>query len=349
MNTFVDNLEKIKKETLSALTKLQSYEEIERLEFDTLGRKGVVTESMKGIAALPVSEKPNAGKVLNEVKIALKEAFDHAKSKHQKANASEAIDITLPGIQAPQGHLHPITYAIEEIETIFARLGFTRVRYNEVEWDYFAFEALNMPSDHPARDDWETFFITEKPIAGKEKGRILLTPHTSSGQVREMKRHSAKGEPIRMLNIAKTYRRQIDITHVPMFHQFEGLVVDKEVTITQLIGVLQHFVKEFFGPDRRIRLRPYNFRFTEPSFEIDISCGICAGVGCNYCKEGWSELGGAGMVHEVVLRHGGYDPAQYTGFAFGFGVERTYLMKNNLNIGDLRTIYSNDMRFLEQF
>lgn len=311
---------------------------------DFLGRKSIFAQLSKELGALSKEEKPRAGQELGALKQQLEE---YAASLSEEEGEKEYIDVTLPGEARAQGHLHLVTYAIEEIERIFTRLGFRRVAYPEVEWDYFAFEALNMPATHPARDEWETFFITGKEVPGK--GRMLLTPHTSSGQVREMREASKKDLPVRMLNIAKTYRRQIDVSHTPMFHQFEGLVVDKDMTMTQLIGTLDYFVKEFFGATRKVRLRPYHFRFTEPSFEVDISCGICGGVGCHYCKEGWSELGGAGMVHPTVLQNGGYDPEIYSGFAFGFGVERTYMMKNNLNIGDLRLLYSNDIRFLEQF
>jgi phenylalanyl-tRNA synthetase alpha chain len=208
-----------------------------------------------------------------------------------------------------------------------------------------------MPSDHPARDEWETFFMDAPPHA--KLGKMVLTPHTSSGQAREMHR----GElPIRMINISKTYRRQIDVSHVPMFHQFEGLMVDKNVSVTHLKGVLDYFAKAFFGPERKTRLRPFHFRFTEPSFEVDISCGICGGTGrlaeggkCRLCKEGWLELGGAGMTHPNVLKAGGIDPEEYGAFAFGWGVERTMMMKSGVKIDDIRELYRNDLRFLRQF
>ncbi len=219
-----------------------------------------------------------------------------------------------------------------------------------MDWDYYAFESLNMPPDHPARDEWETFFM-DAPVS--EMGKMVLTPHTSNSQVRELER----GEfPVRMINIAKCYRRQSDATHVPMFHQFEGLYVDKNVSITHLRGVLDYFAKSFFGADRKTRLRPFHFRFTEPSFEIDISCGVCGGSGigadkqkCKICKRGWLELGGAGMVHPNVLKAAKVDPKKYSGFAFGWGVERTYLMKEGMQIDDLRALYKNDLRFLKQF
>lgn len=345
----IDEIHGLKKQALQKINSVGSLGELERYEIELFGRKGLLTALMKRIKDVEVDQRKGVGQLMNETKQSLEAGFRDQKKTLAGIAAQKraSIDVTLPGTHPPQGSLHPMTYAIEEIEEIFTRLGFIRRRYNEVEWDYYAFEALNMPADHPARDEWETFFISEKPVGSL--GRVLLTPHTSSGQVREMRQARAEERPVRMLNIAKTYRRQIDISHLPMFHQFEGLVVDTGVTITQLIGVLDYFVKQFFSPDRTIRLRPFHFRFTEPSFEVDVSCGLCAGKGCSYCKGGWSEIGGAGMVHPNVLKAGGYDPDKVTGFAFGFGVERCYLMKNNLNIGDLRLLYSNDIRFLRQF
>ena len=202
-----------------------------------------------------------------------------------------------------------------------------------------------MPKDHPARDVWETFFVDSKK--DKKYGQMVLTPHTSSGQIREMER--IKNPPIRMINIAKCFRRELDASHTPMFHQFEGLVIDKDISIAHLKGTLDYFAKNYFGPERKTRLRPFHFQFTEPSFEVDISCGICKAKGCKVCKEGWLELGGAGMVYPSVLKNGGIDPQKYTGFAFGWGVERVVMMKPGLNIPDLRLLYSSDLRFLRQF
>ena len=256
------------------------------------------------------------------------------------------------------GHLHIVTQAIMEITRIFEKIGFTRVRHPEVDWDWYPFESLNMPPNHPARDEWETFFIecqkskvpAKRDPASRDKSQkfsnMVLTPHTSNGQVREME----KGKlPIRMINIAKCYRRQSDVSHVPMFHQFEGMYIDKGVTIGDLTGVFNFFVKNYFGPDRKVRLRPFHFQFTEPSVEIDINCGICLGRGCRLCKEGWLEMAGGGMVHPIVLKNGGIDPNIYSGFAFGWGVERAYMMKSGTKLDDIRLLYSNDVRFLEQF
>jgi phenylalanyl-tRNA synthetase alpha chain len=284
----------------------------------------------------------------NNVKQTIEDALETQKSKlkgQKLAKTVERIDVTNPGIKPHLGHLHLVTQAIEEITDIFGKIGFERVRYPEVEWDWYAFEALNFPKDHPARDDWETFFIKGDP--DPKKGSMLLTPQTSSGQIREMERLGKP--PIRMLNLAKCYRRQSDISHAPMFHQFEGLVIDKDISITHLKGTLDYFVKSWFGEKRESRIRPYHFQFTEPSFEVDVTCGVCLGIGCKLCKEGWLEMGGAGMVHPNVLRAGGIDPQKYTGFAFGWGVERVLMMREGLKIDDLRILYSNNLEFLEQF
>lgn len=342
-------LQLLKKEVIEHIKELASAQALIEFEFVIMGRKGKFTELAKKIATASPKEKPEIGKLINEIKQALAQEFQKKKQivLDDDRNEGAALDVTLPGECQPRGHLHLVTRAIEEIENIFTPLGFSLANHNEVEWDYYAFEALNMPKWHPARDEWETFFLSEDAVGSK--GRMLLTPHTSSGQVREMEKRSAKKQGVRMINIGKCYRRQSDISHVPMFHQFEGLTVDRSITMRELIGTIEYFVKNFFGTERKVRLRPYHFRFTEPSFEVDVTCGICSAKGCLYCKEGWSEIAGAGMVHPNVLRAGGYDPKKYTGFAFGFGIERSYMMKNNLNIPDVRLLYSNDIRFLEQF
>ncbi|HBC39737.1 TPA: phenylalanine--tRNA ligase subunit alpha, partial [Candidatus Uhrbacteria bacterium] len=309
--------------------------------------------AIKAVTKLPIEKRPAFGILANEVKQTIEKALEEkakSLSNARKINLLEKIDVTNPGVKPPLGHLHLVSLAIEEITEIFEKIGFVKVRYPEVEWDWYAFEALNFPPNHPARDDWETFFIDEKPHP--KYGPMVLTPHTSSGQIREM---TTNKPPIKMLNIAKCYRRQSDVSHVPMFHQFEGLLIDKGVTIAQLKGVFDFFVKRFFGPEREVRLRPHHFRFTEPSFELDISCNLCggsakiAGKKCRMCKQGWLELGGAGMVHPNVLHAGGLDPKEYNGFAFGWGVERTLMMKSGMNIDDIRILYKNDLRFLKQF
>jgi len=337
----------IKNAAVSLILDAKDAKELEELKLQFLGRSGRLTVAIKEITSLPVEKRPEIGMLANEIKTTIEQTLEN-KERELKNKSRETqrqqIDVTNPGIKPPLGHLHLITQAIEEITDIFENIGFTRVRYPEIEWDYYAFTALNFPENHPARDDWETFFTTDKP--DPKKGPIILTPHTSSGQVRKMEE---KKLPIKMLNIAKCYRRQSDISHTQMFHQFEGLVVGENIAIIHLKGVLDYFVKSYFGDRRVSRIRPYHFQFTEPSFEVDVSCGVCNGKGCKLCKAGWLELGGAGMVHPNVLRYGGIDPEKYTGFAFGWGVERVLMMKEGLVINDLRLLYSNRLDFLEQF
>jgi len=337
----------IKNDSTGLILSAESLNELNEIKLDFLGKSGRFTAAMKDLSKIPAEKRPEIGRLANEVKVSIEELIAQQEKKLGAKTASvgvSSIDVTMPGTLPPQGHLHLITQAIEEISTIFQHIGFTHVRYPEVEWDWYAFGGLNFPENHPARDDVETFFIDAKVHA--ENGRMLLTPHTSSGQIREMR----KGKlPIRMLNIAKCYRRQSDVSHSPMFHQFEGLVVNKNISIANLKGVLDYFVKSYFGVNRKSRIRPYHFQFTEPSFEVDISCGVCNGRGCKLCKGGWLELGGAGMVHPNVLRAGGLDPKNYTGFAFGWGVERVMMMKQGLSVPDLRMLYSTDLRFLRQF
>lgn len=348
--------EKLKKEAVAALSKVADRDALERARVELLGRKGKLSELMKRMGELTDEQRKLAGKVANEVKQAVEAAFSSAELAVSRAEAGavaekERIDVTEPGVAPEEGHLHPVSQAIAEVTDIFAHIGFTRVRAPEVDWDWYAFESLNMPKDHPARDDWETFFVapTDAQCSEGKKGRIVLTPHTSNSQVREME----KGKlPIRMININRTYRRQSDVTHVPMFHQFEGLMIGEGLSVAHLKGVLEHFAHGFFGASRSIRLRPHHFRFTEPSFEVDISCGGCserAGAACRLCKGGWLELGGAGMVHPNVLTTGGLDPEKVTGFAFGWGVERTLMMREGIKIDDIRVLYKNDLRFVTQF
>lgn len=334
----------IKNQAMSQILSAKDAAELEQIRIDYFGRSGKLTSLIKEIKDAPEDQRKQIGLTINEVKKSIEELI-----ANQKNNFKESVrvwfDATIPGIKPAIGHIHPITNTIEEISKIFGRIGFERARYPEVEWDWFAFESLNMPKGHPARDEWETFFV-DAPDSPKY-GKMVLTPHTSSGQVREMLR--VKTPPIRMINIAKCYRRQSDISHTPMFHQFEGLVIDKGISIVNLKGTLDYFATSFFGSERKTRLRPYHFQFTEPSFEIDISCGVCGGKGCKVCKAGWLELGGAGMVHPNVLKAGNIDSKKYSGFAFGWGVERVLMMKDGINIPDLRTIYSTDLRYLSQF
>jgi phenylalanyl-tRNA synthetase alpha chain len=316
-----------------------------------LGKNGRFTNLSKQLKEIDAAERKAAGQALQQLKGELEAIFAKTEEKPE-----EWLDPTLPGYDQEPGRLHPVSQAIRDITRIFERIGFTRVRYPEVDWDFYAFEALNMPKNHPARDDWETFFV-ERPT-DPAKGKVILTPHTSNGQVREMERLNHE-PPIRMINIARCYRRQQDVTHTPMFHQFEGLAVDRGITIQHLKGTIDHFAREFYGPGTRSRIRPFHFQFTEPSFEVDFSCTICGGTGivsdgensekCRFCKSGWHEVGGAGMVHPNVLRAGGIDPDEFTGFAFGWGIERTYALQRDLHLDDIRHLYSGDLRFLGQF
>ena len=325
--------------------------DVKGLKNKYLGKKGLINDLMRGLKAVPQEMRPLAGQILNELKKNLNHQLNLL-GEGLLIQTANKIDLTMPGIKSGVGHMHPVSQAMEEITHIFEKIGFTRVRYPEVDWDYYVFESLNMPPNHPARDEWETFFI-DKP-EHERMGKMVLTTHTSNGQVREMERLKGK-PPIRMINIARCYRRQQDATHTQMFHQFEGLVVDKGINIQHLKGTLDYFAEQFYGPGTKSRIRPFHFQFTEPSFEVDFSCHICHGTGkkgkskCKFCKSGWHEVGGAGMVHPNVLKAGGINPDEYTGFAFGWGVERTYTLKEGLNIDDIRLIYSDDLRFLEQF
>jgi len=349
-------LDSAAEEAVAALGQAKDKAAFEAWEVAALGRKSPFSALLKELGGLDETSRKEVGQHANRLKRKIEQARDARREEVEGASfaslaESDRIDVTVPGLPLPEGHLHLVTQAIREIEGIFSRIGFNRVRHPEVEWDWYAFEALNMPPDHPARDEWETFFIDAPP--SEKLGKLVLTPHTTSGDVREMEKRKL---PIRMMNISKTYRRQIDVSHVPMFHQFEGLLVDKNVSVTHLKGVLDHFARAFFGPERKTRLRPFHFRFTEPSFEVDVSCGICGGTGrvegdakCRLCKEGWLELGGAGMLHPNVLKAGKIDPEEYGGLAFGWGVERTMMMKSGVKIPDIRELYRNDFRFLRQF
>lgn len=351
-----EQLKQLRRDAATKVAVISDIAALDAFELELLGRRqGKLTAILRKLSLLPSEERKEMGELANQVKGALGRLIAEKRAEFSRgrlANIEDAewIDVTAPGQHPPAGRLHPIAATIRDITAIFERIGFIRARHPEVDSDYYVFEALNMPPDHPARDEWETFFV--KPTADSRQpiaGRVVLTPHTSNGQVREMEKGIL---PIRMINIGKCYRRQVDATHTPMFHQFEGLLVDRDVAVTHLKGTLDHFVRSYFGLDRRTRLRPFHFRFTEPSFEVDISCAVCGGTGaaggmkCKTCKSGWLELGGAGMVHANVLKAGGIDPKEYSGFAFGWGVERAFMMK--AGISDIRVLYSNDLRFLQR-
>lgn len=353
-----DQINNLKNEAVGEILEAKDEKALEEIRTRFLGRSGKINELTKQIPKLPPEEKGETGKLINETKQTIEKVLSETKEKltNKEKGESEWFDVTLPGKKVPLGNTHLITNTINEISDIFTKIGFKRARYPEAEWDWYAFGGLNFPENHPARDEWETFFIDG--LFNKKYGKGLLTPHTSSGQLREMEEVKAlsagRQAPIRMLNIAKCYRRQSDISHSPMFYQFEGLVVDKEINITHLKGTLDYFFKQFFGPEREARIRPFHFQFTEPSFEVDVSCSECLGTGklkngeiCRVCKEGWLEIGGSGMVHPDVLKNGGIDPEEYSGFAFGWGVERVLMMK--YGIGDIRLLFEGDIRYLKQF
>lgn len=340
----MDNIIKnLLEQSKAKIENAKSLKDLNTIYVDLFGKNSPLVDLTKKIPSLPQNDRPKAGQAINIAKQQLEDLYQKKHSSLITGHSTLYVDVTAPGKKQTLGHLHLVSQAIEEIVEIFTKLGFSLQSYPEVDWDWYAFESLNMPKNHPARDDWETFFT--KSEASPKYGRQVLTPHTSNGQVREME--EVKKIPIRMINISRCYRRQIDVSHTPMFHQFEGLLVDKNVSIADLRGTFDFFTTAFFGPNRVTRLRPHHFRFTEPSFEVDVTCGVCSGRGCRLCKDGWLELGGAGMVHPKVLESGKIDPKIYSGFAFGWGIERTIAMKTELP--DIRLLYQNDIRFLEQF
>ena len=340
-----EKLIRLKNEAIAIIWQTKNLSDLENLRIKYLGKRGNLTLILKQLPKLEASQRKSLGRLANDVKKTIEQAIAETQEKILSSGEKrEWFDVTKPGIKPTIGHLHLITQAITEITQIFEKIGFRRAYYPEVDWDWYVFEGLNMAKNHPARDEWETFFLETPPHP--KLGKMVLTTHTTNAQLHEME----KGKlPIKIINIAKCYRRQYDVSHVPMFHQFDGFIVDKNISVTHLKGVLDYFVREFFGPARKARIRPFHFRFTEPSFEFDVSCGVCGGRGCKLCKGGWHELGGAGMIHPQVLKNGGIDPQKYTGLAFGWGVERTYMMKAGLKIDDIRLLYANDLRFLEQF
>jgi phenylalanyl-tRNA synthetase alpha chain len=339
-----DKLRALQTEALEKIESVQNLKELNDIRVAYLGKKGPVTEILKGMGKLSAEERPKMGALANEVRGSIKEKIE---SKHEKLEReavqkkleSETIDVTLPGRPVRKGSHHPLTKMVEEIEDLFIGMGYTIAEGPEVEKDYYNFEALNLPKGHPARDMQDSFYITED---------ILLRTHTSPVQARTMEGKNGKG-PIKIICPGKVYRRDTDdATHSHQFTQIEGLVVDENIRMSDLKGTLQVFAKKMFGEDREIRLRPSFFPFTEPSVEMDISCKMCGGKGCNVCKKtGWIEILGAGMVHPNVLEMAGYDSKKYTGFAFGMGPERIAMLK--YGIDDIRHFYTNDVRFLTQF
>ena len=338
-----DELKKIKETAIQALEEATSMEHLNEQKIRFLGKKGELTAILKGMGKLSAEERPVMGQLANEVRDEINQALERKmtemKAALQEARLnSETLDVTLPGRALNHGAKHPITMVIEEAKQIFLGLGFEVAEGPEIESDYYNFEALNLPKDHPARDMQDTFYINPE---------VVLRTQTSGVQVHTMEAKQGAW-PIRVICPGKVYRKDDDATHSPMCHQIEGLMVDKNIRRSDLNGLLLSFCQEMFGKDTNIRLRPSYFPFTEPSVEVDISCCMCHGKGCRMCSNtGWLEILGAGMVHPNVLRAGGYDPEQVSGFAFGMGVERIAMLKYGIN--DLRLMYENDLRFLRQF
>lgn len=330
-----------------ALLKVKSTDDLKLLQdihVKYLGKKGPITEVLRGMGKLSKEERPAIGQLANDVRKAIGETIQKKRAeletqKIERELEAQTIDVTLPGRQVPMGNRHPLAGVIREIEDLFIGLGFSIAEGPEVEEDYYNFEALNLPKDHPARDMQDSFYITDD---------VLLRTHTSPVQARTLEKHKGKG-PVKVICPGKVYRRDTDdATHSHQFMQIEGLYVDKNVRLSDLKGVLTVFAKHMFGKDRDIRLRPSFFPFTEPSVEMDISCFRCGGEGCSVCKgTGWIEILGSGMVHPNVLRMSGFDPEIYTGFAFGMGPERIAMLK--YGIDDIRHFYNDDIRFLKQF
>ena len=339
-----EQLEAIRKSALESIAGTQSGAELEALRVKYLGKKGELTAVLKQMGKLSPEERPVMGQMANEVRAALEKAIEEqsailAEKALEAKLEAETVDVTIPGKKTELGHKHPMYTALDEFKQIFLNMGFEIFDGPEVEQEDYNFTKLNTPADHPAREWSDTFYLTED-------SSILLRTQTSPMQIRAMEEH---GVPIRMISPGRVYRKdEVDATHSPMFHQIEGLVVDKGITMADLKGTLNAVIREIYGPETQTRFRPHHFPFTEPSCEVDIQCHKCGGKGCPTCKgEGWIEVLGAGMVHPKVLRNCGVDPDEYSGFAFGFGLER--LAMGRFKISDLRLIFENDVRFLEQF
>lgn len=332
------SIEQIRTEALSEIEKADNIDQVNAVSTRFIGRKGIVTQYLRDVAKLPAQERPEAGKKANQTKKAIEMAVNSAISRFSSSpkEISDAIDVSLPGRFFPRGTIHPITRITRRICDIFERMGFDIGEGPEVETDYYNFEALNIPKNHPARDMQDTFYISEN---------IVLRTHTSPIQIRFMESHTP---PVRIIAPGKVYRCDSDLTHTPMFHQVEGLLVDENISFGDLKGILTLFVQQIFDDKTALRFRPSFFPFTEPSAEVDIACVICRGEGCKVCSgTGWLEVLGCGMVHPAVFENVGYDTTKYSGFAFGMGVERIAMLKYGIN--DLRMFFESDIRFLRQF
>ncbi len=337
-----EKLEQIRQEAVASLKNARDLSELDEIRVRFLGKKGELTAILKQMGGLSAEERPVVGqlanKIRNDIEEALETSLSSLKSKMTELRLkNEELDITMPGKKSPSGGLHPLSTVLNDMIDIFTSMGFDVVDGPEVETDYYNFEALNVPADHPARDMQDTFYIGEN---------ILLRTQTSAAQIRTME---TRKPPIRIICPGRVYRAdEVDATHSPVFHQIEGLVVDKGITMCDLKGVLEQFAHEIYGPETKVKFRPSFFPFTEPSVEVDVSCSECGGKGCRVCKNtGWIEILGAGMVHPRVLSACGIDPEEYSGFAFGIGLDR--LTTTRYKISDIRLLFENDLRFLEQF
>lgn len=337
-----EKLQKIREEAMRQIEASKDLGKLNDVRVAVLGKKGELTAVLKSMKDVSPQERPLIGQLVNETRESIERMLDETKAKLEAAELErklkqEVIDVTLPAKKNAVGHRHPNTIALEEVERIFTGMGYEVVEGPEVEYDYYNFEALNIPANHPAKDEQDTFYINDK---------IVLRTQTSPVQVREME----KGKlPIRMIAPGRVFRSdEVDATHSPSFHQIEGLVIDRHITFADLKGTLAEFARELFGEGTKVKFRPHHFPFTEPSAEMDVTCFKCGGKGCRFCKgEGWIEILGCGMVHPRVLKMSGIDPEEYTGFAFGVGLERIALLK--YEIDDMRLLYENDQRFLNQF
>ena len=337
-----EKLQAIREEALAQIEQAGALDKLNDVRVNFLGKKGKLTAVLKSMKDVAPEKRPAFGQLVNETRTQIESILEDTKKKLEAQALelqlkSEVIDVTLPAKKNNVGHRHPNTIALEEVERIFIGMGYEVVEGPEVEYDLYNFEKLNIPANHPAKDEQDTFYITKD---------IVLRTQTSPVQARRMEQGNL---PIRMISPGRVFRAdEVDATHSPSFHQVEGLVIDKNITFSDLKGTLEEFAKEIFGPDTKTKFRPHHFPFTEPSAEMDVSCFKCGGKGCRFCKgEGWIEILGCGMVHPHVLEMCGIDPEQYTGFAFGVGLERIALLK--YEIDDMRLLYENDARFLKQF
>ena len=338
-----EQIEKIRQEALTAIANAEDAKQLDEAKVKYLGKKGELTAVLRGMGALSAEERPVIGSLVNVVKSELEEQIKQKEEMYEKAELNrklqeETIDITLPSSKIKTGSKHPLNRIIEEVEDLFVSMGYDVVTGPELETDEYCFERLNLPKGHPARDMQDTFYITPE---------YLLRTQTSAVQARTMMANEEK-TPIRVIVPGKTFRREDDATHSHQFNQVEGLVVDKNISLADLKGTLEVFMKKMLGQNTELRFRPSYFPFTEPSYEVDVTCFKCGGKGCNLCKQtGWIELLGSGIVHPNVLKMNGYDPEEYSGFAFGVGLDRLAMFK--YGITDIRLLYQNDVRFLKQF